>query len=193
MNGDWTFNQLAATLEIQTNGHDVTLAGNFVNNGATFNEATDLITFDGGADQTITNTSGETFFDVTVNKGGGNLILDQSNSTDVTVTNSMTFTQGIVITTSTELLTFSDDATSNGGDADSYVDGPIRKIGNDVFNFPTGDGAVWARLGISAPTMATTEYMAEYFFASHPDPYGGRNVNDCQPHRILDLGSGGQQ
>ena len=65
----------------------------------------------------------------------------------------LTFTSGFgldINTTTTELLKIINDATSTTGSSSSFVDGPMKKIGNDAFTFPVGDGSIWARLGISA-------------------------------------------
>jgi hypothetical protein len=43
----------------------------------------------------------------------------------------------------------------------------MKKIGNDAFTFPLGKNTRWARLGISAPATATTEFTAEYFEAPY--------------------------
>ena len=97
--------------------------------------------------------------------GGGAKTLNASTI----VNNSLTLTSGNINTTSTELLIIDDNATSTAGSSSSFVDGPMMKFGNEAFTFPIGDGTVWARLGISAPTMATTKYTVQYFDASHSD------------------------
>jgi autotransporter-associated beta strand protein len=65
-------------------------------------------------------------------------------------------------TTSTTLLSLSDNATSAGGSSTSYVNGVMRKIGNDAFTFPVGDIQVFAPIGISAPANVTDEFGACY-------------------------------
>ena len=44
----------------------------------------------------------------------------------------------------TDIIHFVDNATTTGGSNASHVDGPIRKTGNDAFNFPTGDGGFFS-------------------------------------------------
>ncbi|GAA4372915.1 hypothetical protein GCM10023186_02910 [Hymenobacter koreensis] len=84
----------------------------------------------------------------------------------LTVSNSLTLTAGLVNTIATNLLTLPDNATSTAGNATSYVNGPLQKIGNDAFVFPVGRNGVWARLGISAPTTTASALTAEYFDAA---------------------------
>jgi len=67
-------------------------------------------------------------------------------------------------------LIINDNATSTSGSANSFVDGPLRKIGNDAFVFPVGDTAIWARIGIdNSAGNVTTEFTAEYFSVSPPN------------------------
>ena len=46
------------------------------------------------------------------------------------------------------------------------MDGPVSKTGSSDFIFPTGDGSVWARIGIYGLTSNTT-FTAEYFDAAY--------------------------
>jgi len=100
----------------------------------------------------------------------------------ITTTGKLILKTGVLSTTATNLSTIgaggsvhTDFAGTNGaaGSATSFVDGPIKKIGNTIFVFPTGDvfsgTRKWARIGISAPTTATTEYTAEYNGVAHGD------------------------
>jgi hypothetical protein len=97
---------------------------------------------------------------------------------NVVVTGALTLTDGVVSTSGSALLTLNDNATSTVGSANSYVDGPIRKIGDDAFIFPTGNGTVWARIGISAPTTATTQFTAQYFDANYGNESTDGTFND---------------
>jgi hypothetical protein len=74
----------------------------------------------------------------------------------------------LVHTTAAALLTLADQATATAGNSTSYVDGPLRKVGQQAFEFPLGKGGQWARLGISAPASASTAFTAEYVAAAHP-------------------------
>ncbi len=100
----------------------------------------------------------------------------------ITTTGKLILKAGVLSTTATNLFTIgaggsvhTDVAGTNGlaGSAISFVDGPIKKIGNSAFVFPTGDvfssTRKWARVGISAPTNATTEYTAEYNGVAYGD------------------------
>ena len=84
---------------------------------------------------------------------------------NATVHGSIIFTDGIVSSSSSELLIIDDGATSTDGSAASHVDGPIRKIGDDVFVFPVGNNGIWARLEMQnlVNYNPTTEFTCQYF------------------------------
>jgi hypothetical protein len=98
-------------------------------------------------------------------------------SDDITTSGKLVLMNGVLKTTSSELLSLEDNATvhtdadgTNGepGSANSWVDGPMKKIGNDAFIFPLGE-TIWAPIGISAPSNATDEFTGEYFHEAYTD------------------------
>ncbi len=84
------------------------------------------------------------------------------------LTGALTLSDGLVRTTPAALLTLADGATATAGTATSYVEGPLRKVGQQAFVFPLGKGGQWARLGISAPASPGTAFTAEYVPTAHP-------------------------
>ncbi|MBW3127616.1 T9SS type A sorting domain-containing protein [Hymenobacter profundi] len=105
---------------------------------------------------TLTATGGTTLRDLTL--AGNTLTL----GAPFNLSGNLTLTSGRVVTTSTNLLSLLATATATAGNATSYVDGPLRKIGNQSFVFPLGKNGQWARVGISAPNAANTGFTAEY-------------------------------
>lgn len=88
-----------------------------------------------------------------------------------TVHGDILFRDGIVASTSANILVVEDGGDANDGVGTptfSYVDGPMRKIGNDDFTFPLGDSLVWAPIQID--DLSTSTFEAEYFFEAAPDP-----------------------
>jgi len=59
---------------------------------ADFTEGTGTVTFNSTTDQSITNTNGEVFYDLTINKSSGSLILNNN----VNVSNTLTLTAGVI-------------------------------------------------------------------------------------------------
>jgi hypothetical protein len=113
---------------------------------------------------TLQTTGATTLRDLTL--AGTSKVL--TLGTPLTVTGSLTLDAGLVRTTAASILTLADQATATPGNAASYVDGPLRKVGQQAFVFPLGKNGKWARLGISAPASATTAFTAEYVAAAYP-------------------------
>ncbi len=154
----------------------ITLTGNWLNssNTAVFgNMDAGTVSFIGATSQTIGSTGGQTRFPAIV---FNNLSVVQpaisviSNPSAVQV--NATFTNGIVSTTPDSKLIFLNGATATGDHSTAYVDGPVQKIGNAAFVFPIGSQTKWARLGISAPSEASTAFTAWY----HNQPPANRSI-----------------
>jgi hypothetical protein len=107
---------------------------------------------------TLTNTGPTTVRDLALDGAGKVLTF----SDPITLTGALVLTDGLVRTTAANLLTLAEQATATPGNATSYVDGPLRKLGQQAFVFPVGDNGQWARLGISAPASASAAFTAEY-------------------------------
>lgn len=173
----------SARLNVDTGNDNIALAGNWTvtsSNTDPFVQGSgnETVTFDGSGSQTFTKAGGDTFNRIVINKPGGRLILANQLTAANTSGTSLTLTRGIVQTSATALLVIPDGGSTNGGDADSYVDGPIKKIGNDSFVFPTGNGNRWARIGITAPSNINTEFTAQYFAAQ----YSSTSTNSSLHH-----------
>lgn len=84
------------------------------------------------------------------------------------VQHSLTMTEGNIITTSTNIITVNDNATTSDASDASFVAGPMIKSGGDDFVFPIGDGAAGfiGEVGISNITVSA-DYSAEYTFDHH--------------------------
>lgn len=113
-------------------------------------------------------------------------------TTPATLNTQLTFTSGALRTTAANVLIFADNSTYAGAANTRFIDGPVSKIGDDAFQFPTGDivGAnwVWAPLAIADPGAVTTDrFTATYFFTSSPNNWALSDM--CNP-LVLDHTSG---
>lgn len=79
------------------------------------------------------------------------------------------FVDGIVSSSTTNLLIVDDNATSTGASDISHVDGDVRKVGDDAFTFPVGDANTYLPIGISTPGATGDHFTARYF---QVDPWG---------------------
>ncbi|NND94515.1 MAG: T9SS type A sorting domain-containing protein, partial [Flavobacteriales bacterium] len=164
--GTTNFNDLdidpGATLTLNK---DISLTGDFVNDG-TFSPAGRNVRFTGSSQSAITGITGSvTFGDLEIDKTSTDVVLN----VPVDVVDQLTLTDGIITTTTTNILTIRDNGVSDEGSSTSYVEGPMKKIGDDAFVFPLGDGGKWARLGITAPSSTTDEFRAEFIDVAYSD------------------------
>jgi hypothetical protein len=174
---------------IEAQGNSIIeMHGNVINSaGGTFyyNGATTAI-FSGSAAQNIpTNmatVSGTltTYQKIQINNAAG-----VSLTAPTTAAVSVELTSGVLNTTTANILTLTDVATTTGGSMTSYIDGPVRKTcvsGNcgDTF-FTLGDDNLWAPLSLSSITgeTATTAFTVQYI----KDPYGPGNTDGTFDHR----------
>ena len=123
----------------------------------------------------------------------------------VTIDEILTLTNGIVTTTSSNMVTMAAGSSiaganyttriSGGSDA-SFINGPMRKIGNTAFVFPVGkplmsgpDVGGHHLMAISAPSNVTDEFEAEYYVANSRligtiTAAGLVNVSACEYWRL---------
>lgn len=164
--GSYRFNNVIinpAKVLSHINPATITVIGDFTNSG-TFNAGSNTVDFSGSVPQNINGSSATAF------KG---MILNNSSSAgltlnkDITVTGSLLLNNGKLNSSSGNLITLTDDATANSGSNASFVNGPIRKTGNDAFVFPIGKNNLWRRAAITAPASVNSEFVAEYFSNSY--------------------------
>ncbi|HOS47382.1 MAG TPA: hypothetical protein PLG57_02040 [Bacteroidia bacterium] len=126
-----------------------------------FNVGTGKLLCTGTSNQTF-STSGSLTYLVSkfaVNKSSGTVTFNAP----ITIDSLLELTSGNIITSSTNLLTLKAVATVSGGSLSSFVTGPIKKIGNTSFKFPVGKGVDYRPVTISAPSILTDAFTAEYF------------------------------
>ncbi len=192
INGDLTINSgttlALVSQSIAFNGNNFDVDGTLDVSGGT-----STVTFGGSQIQVITGIVSEVDFDNLVinNTAAGNN--DVQLNIDVNINDNVNFVTGIVQSSGSNPLTFNDNATVSydgneetspitfpGQDVDgnSYVVGPVHKIGNDEFIFPTGEGSRIGRIGISSiggTPAVTDEYSAQYFFAQQANTGDTKN------------------
>lgn len=164
---------ITGLLDVTYANYKITLAGNWNNNNL-FYPQNGVVEFNGTADQTITNFIGETFYDLTVNKSSGSLILNNN----VIVQNALTMSQGNIVSTSSSLLTL-------GTAADPLSEGVLNYTGGIIvgeferwcsqtsysYLFPVGTSADY-RPAISAFASLTGGSLIVKFVSSAPGNAG---------------------
>lgn len=155
-----------ADIEIQTNRTlsingtgTLDIYGDFTNN-ATVSHTAGMVTFRSGTVASINGSSTTTFYNMTVNKTGVNFTLNSPFE----ISNNLTFSDGLIISSGSDIPTIQDDATVSGASNVSYVSGPIEKEGDDDFTFPVGDNGDYQAIAISNVTLGgTTTFWTEDF------------------------------
>lgn len=152
------YNLILSGSGTKTQLSNLSIYGDLTTNAAYSHNGT-AITFEGSVMQNVYGTVTPTLHDMIMLNSGAGLTLHEP----VFVDDKLTLTTGIVYTTLTNILTVKLNATSTSGSANSFVSGPMKKVGNNAFVFPVGKSTYWARIGISAPQTTTSEFIAEYF------------------------------
>lgn len=156
-----------ATGTLIANNLPIVLGGNWTNNGL-FTAGTSTVTFNGSNAQNIDGISTTTF---------NTLSISNTSTAGITclapvdITASLNLNNGILYTSSGNILSLENTAGSTSGSSSSHVNGPMTKSGTTAYVFPVGKGGRWARIGIGVPSGATT-FMAEYFNTGFGN-YGG--------------------
>ncbi|MCB0480792.1 MAG: T9SS type A sorting domain-containing protein [Flavobacteriales bacterium] len=151
-----------------------TYAGDININSAdaiTFAAHTGTIIMDGTGAQSINDLAASTepvFRRFTLSNSSADITLNMP----ISVSTTMTFTSGNLVTTSTNLLYINDEATVSGASDNSHVDGPVEKIGNNAFEFPVGDGTSYRPISMSAPNSNASRFRAQYTYTDPGATYG---------------------
>ncbi len=150
-------------------GSKIGLYGDFTNNG-TF--TSNLGEFHLVGTDSI-NLNGSNIFQV------DSLIVDRDDDTkldqEFQISSHATFSKGILYSDRSDsdsmFFHFTDDATHSGSSDTCFVDGVIRKTGDDAFVFPIGDYEQIQQAAITAPEVVTDHFTAYYHQVS-PFVYG---------------------
>ncbi len=121
--------------------------------------------FDNVLIQEDVTTSGAELNNCTINKSGGNIILNDVISVDGT----LTLTAGDIDASSNNLVLTSAAIISGGTDA-AHVIGTMIKTteATSKFTFPVGDGNQYKAISITPQNGTSTEWSAKYFGTAYP-------------------------
>jgi hypothetical protein len=156
------------TLDPTATNYNISIAGNYTNNASLANR-NNITTFNGAALQTIDASSAQSFYDLVVNNTSGGLQIN----TPITVNHALTLTNGIVITGSTNILTVADGSTISGGNASSYINGPMKHLlaaTTGTKFFPIGKSGAYrpVTLSLTQVSSSSTSYTGEVFTGAPP-------------------------
>ncbi len=200
-NGDVTYLRMNSGTLSMASTNTSTFAGNISTVGSSSNPLiatvlTGVAELDGNSNQIISGDIARTplFGRMRINKTGGDVTL----AVPINISSDINLTSGILNTDATNLLIVNNGATRTGGSDASHVNGPIRKVGTNAFEFPVGKGGFWRPISITGPGVASDHFTAE-FFNTDPDAIDAidpapmdtpiENISDCE-FWILDRTNG---
>jgi hypothetical protein len=146
----------------------IALKGDLQNDG-TLNSGGGTMYLLGTVSQTISGSAMPELYNLTLNNSNATGIILLKN---VQVSNAFVLTDGILTSTSGNQIILRDNSTVSGASNNSYVDGPITKIGNDAIIFPVGKAGNYQPIAISAPALTTDRFVAEYFDGDPTTTFG---------------------
>lgn len=144
--------------------YNISLTENWNNYGTFTHNNVNTVTFNGTSAQQITGPINTNFNNLTLNNSSGGLTLVSSSS--IASTGTLTFINGYFYTSSTYTLTMYAGSATSGANNNSFVYGPLSKIGTTNFVFPVGKDLQYRPIAISNLSGSET-FTAEYF---HTDP-----------------------
>lgn len=166
------------------------ISTNNTSNPVSFGEGSGIVIIDGsGFQEFVGNAQMPILNKLTINKNGTFYI----NNLNIFIANTLSFTSGVFLTGVNREIIFGDNATHTGAKNSSHISGPVTKRGNDAFVFPTGDGILYAPIGISAPASTGDAFTAQYFntpYSNITSLGSGLNNVSSEEHWILDRTSG---
>lgn len=126
--------------------------------------------------------SGDMLKNVTINNSSSEGV---TMTTTKTVNTKLTLTSGTINTTDSLLLTMAAGTSVDGGSNSSYVNGPLRKVGNSAFTFPVGKSGAYAPISISAPAVVT-DHFTTYYVKSTPNGSYSRSSKEATLDHVSD-------
>ena len=158
----------------------ITILGNWTDNNTSstggFDPGTGEVIFNGTSSQTMTITGGSVtsqFYDLEIDNSSGVVL---AGGGQIDLQGRLTLSTGNLTTNYTNLLTISNSSTNaiNGGGANSFVDGPLRKriTSGSYFSYPIGDndGSRYGNAYISS--VSTTGYYIFEYINHNPGDEG---------------------
>ncbi len=158
---------LTISSTVRAQASTLNLAGNWNQPSGSFVFGTSTVRFNGTAQQTITSGTQVNYWNLIINNSfatSPQIVL----AANILIKNNLTLTDGVIRSTASSIISVENGATSDPGSADSYVWGPMRKLGIQNFVFPLGKENRWARLGIS-DMAGSGAFDAEYFESRYSD------------------------
>ncbi len=155
-----TYNDAIPSASLTINStYTLDVYGNW-NNGGSFIANNSTVNMDGTTATTMSCSSTQAFYNLNINNSTGVTMSSGTNQ----VSNNLNFTTGIITQNAT--LQILNGATTSGASNTGFVIGPIVKYGNQAFTFPVGGDNLYRPIAISAPSLTTDNFTAQYYYSN---------------------------
>ncbi|MEO8087564.1 MAG: hypothetical protein ABI763_12125, partial [Bacteroidota bacterium] len=174
INANATLTVSGTGLEVQG---DLLCAGSYTY-GASFSK----LLFSGINIQRVMGGGSVTTFGLEINK----TIEDVTMLNDLFVYGNLNLLSGRFNTNSMKKIILADNATSSNASNASFVDGPMKKTGDDAFQFPVGKNGEVRTIAVTAGGSTTDAFTAEYFYQNPQAVYGNNlgpgvhHISQCE-------------
>ncbi len=169
-------------------GGDILLQGTISKTGA----GLPVMELNGSTNQHISGTGAIT----------GNIAMRINNATGVTLDSplrlpyNLNLVSGKVITSNTNPLSLIDNAICSGASVSSFIEGPLKKEGDEDFTYPVGKGQIYApvKLVASSGSGTTDQFTVEYIRDNPQSGFGNNyppaeNINHISYVEYWDISS----
>jgi hypothetical protein len=162
--------------QLDVSSYNITIAGNWTNtstNADAFFERTQTVTFNSSVNQRLICPGGESFYNLTIAKSGGLLILKNNVTVSSTAGGILTLTSGILKTGLKTLTLGTDIANESIGDlsySSGWIDGKFQRWINTTGNFylfPIGTASYYRGDSIQFNALTGGSLVSE-FVATNP-------------------------
>lgn len=179
VNGDITIANTNYSSIFDVNGNTINIKGNWTTyNNSAFTETNSTIVFNGTSNQAVNSNNSEEFWNMSINNSFGLTL-----NTPISIFNQLNLLSGKIYSNSVNLLSLENNSSVANVSHNSFVSGPVKKVGDMEFTFPVGKNSYYRPIMIEAPLNVSDAFTAEYFEAD-PHPTYDRNSKDISLDHI---------
>jgi hypothetical protein len=140
-----------------TNNGSFYVLGDLSNAESGMTAGTGRLYLQGSSAQTISGSQAFKTYNLTTNNSSGFTL-----NNDLSVSGVHTFSSGVLTTSSTNYLIYQSGATYTGDGNSKHVNGWVKKIGTQDFDFPVGNGTIERVAGIRA-LSTSSDFQCKYY------------------------------
>ncbi|MEN9523658.1 MAG: hypothetical protein RL065_2035 [Bacteroidota bacterium] len=140
-----------------TNNGSFYLLGDLSNTESGMTAGSGRLYLQGSSAQTISGTQAFKTYDLTTNNSSGFTL-----NNDLSVSGTHTFSSGVLSTSASNYLIYQSGATYTGDGDSKHVNGWVKKIGTQDFDFPVGNGSMERVAGIRA-LSTSSDFQCRYY------------------------------